>query len=66
MKRAILPLEFREAVRGLPKGVRREIGATISSLEQAFGRLVFQNLPKGLHCEMIGSHDQVKRFIRSR
>ena len=92
MKRAILPPEFREMLRALPKGVRRDVGAAITAMEQSFGqphlhqglgmrplrddyyevrlglklRLVFRHLREGLNCEMIGSHDDVKRFMRSR
>ncbi len=29
-------------------------------------RLVFRNLRQGLHCEMIGTHDEVRRLMRSR
>ncbi|MBI5386598.1 MAG: hypothetical protein HZA90_18155 [Verrucomicrobia bacterium] len=92
MKRAILPPDFREKLRSLPKELRREIGVAITDLEGGFGephrhrglgiralrddyfeiriglklRLVFRNIPQGLVCEMIGDHDDVKRFLKSR
>jgi mRNA-degrading endonuclease RelE of RelBE toxin-antitoxin system len=91
LKRIVLPPEFRQLLRSLPKVQRKQIGQALTELERSFGqphqhrglgvrplrndyyelrlglnqRLVFSNSEEGLVCELLGNHDEVKRFLKS-